>query len=831
MSGASEGRAVRAARSAGSAVFALGGLVLLALVGNHYYPVKEWALLTYLRLWGWMALFALAVLSSGYFLVRRFGPRLPLRERLVFSLAAGVLAFFYGLFALGLLHLLRGWAAVALPLLLVALGARDLVRDGRRVLRHVRARRRRGVSPRPFWRTPATVFGAFGVLLVYWAILSPRNVAFDATFYHLGIAQQYATEHAIKPFVEGWMPGALPQLASVLYTWPLILPGSDMFGRIEGASHLEFVLFLFTLASLPVLVRRLAPRADAAASWAAMFLFPGILVYDSSLTTAADHVAAFWAVPTWLGFRRGFADLDRRGLLLAVLGLSGAMLTKYQSMYLVAFPLLALVGKAAVRLVLPLYRRVRRGEALPSRAVLAKPAVDLAVAGVAGLAFTSAHWLKNWVYYGNPVFPYMTRVWRPTQWVPETPRLFDEWLSSQSAKWVPQGSFGTKLFESAKAMFTFSFIPHDWPNFHGHMPIFGSLFTLSLGVLPFVKGARRTWALSAATHLGVFVWFWTMHQDRYLQALVPWMAAVVAATIGLAFREGWPQRVGVSALVALQIAWGLDAYLLPAHAMTKASPLYTSADLMSLGHKKRYADRWKVGGTLFEIGAAKELPADARILLHENNPRLGLWRPIVADVAGWQFALRYELLASPGALDQKLRAMGITHIVTRRQSRGMDSLGGDLRFFDYIHQDAVLLRKWGDMTLYALPGTPPPAEEQSRALYLGCGKLYQRGLHPLGGLSVRDKQVLKPPPMRRAVKAAGSDVTALIDEADFVVVDPKCKPAVPSAALEGFLKLGMRNKEELWARKRAAETPQRADDSGSGAPDDDDRMFDLDVPE
>lgn len=823
----------RIARGVGSAIGALAALTLFALVANFHYPLKQWAFFVYLKLWGWVALFALAVLSSGTLVVRRLAPpSLPLRERLVYSLAAGVLVFFYGAFLGGITHVLRPWFAVALPLVLIAAGAPGLVRDARRLARHVRARRRRGVTPRSAWRTPAIVFGSVGTLLVYWAILSPRNVAFDATFYHLGIAQQYATEHAITPFQEGWMPGALPHLASVLYAWAFVLPGLDMFGRIVCAAHVEFVIFLFTLASIPVLVRWLAPRADASASWVAVFLFPGVLVYDSSLTTAADHIAAFWAVPAWLAFRRAYQRFDRRAMIVLALCLAGAMLTKYQAMYIVAFPVLALLGRAAFGLGRGALKTLKKASDAPTRAELAAPALGLATAAGAGLAFTAPHWLKNWVFYGNPLFPYMSGVFKPTRWVPDTPRLFEEWSSSQTQKWVTQGSFGTKLLEAGKAMFTFSFIPHDWPNFHGRVPIFGSLFTLSLALLPFLKGARRTWALVAATHLGVFVWFWTMHQDRYLQALLPWMAAVVAATIALAFKAELPQKLAVGALVALQIVWGLDAYLLPAHAMTKASPLYTTADLIALGQKKRYDDRWKVAGTLFEIGASKELPPNAKVLLHENNPRLGLWRPLIADVAGWQFGLRYELMASPAEMDRRLRALGVTHIVSRaKTARGMDGLGADLRFFDYINQDAKVLRRWGDMTLYALPETAPPEHDEAGDLvaYFGCGKLYQRGLHKLAALHVRDKQVLKPPPQRKAEKRASNEPAALLAEASFAVIDPKCKPAIPASELTDFIKVGQRNKEELWARKRAAEAASH-DDGGSGAPDDDDRMFDLDEP-
>ncbi len=808
------------------------GKYFLQKVDPHY-PAKEWLFFVYAKLWAYCLLFAGGCFAAGQLAMRALRvPALPLRERLVLTSALGVFTFFFATFVGGLLGILRGWFAVALPLVFMAAAAPSLYRDGRRVLRKVRARRARGVSPRPWSQTPVMLFGAFGVALVYYAILTPKNLAFDAHFYHMGIAQQYATEHAIRPFGEGWMPAALPHLASVLYAWAFCLPKLEMFERIVCAAHVEFVTFAFTLASIPTLVRYLAPRAPAAASWAAMFLFPGILVYDSGLSGAADHIAAFWAVPAWLAFRRAYRGLEPRASILLAACLSGAILTKYQAMYILAFPVAALIGRAGWLLGAAAWRRFKRREPV-SRSVWLAPVIGLGCAALAGLVLTSPHWAKNWAFYGDPLFPYLNKYFPSARWVPDTAALFKDWSESQTKNWVTQGDTKTKLKEALTATFTFSFQPHDWPNFHGKVPVFGSLFTLSLAGLPFLKGTKRTWALSAATHLGVFVWFYTMHQDRYLQILVPWMAAVVASTIALAWRTGWLARAGVVGLVGLQIVWGGDAYLIPSHAMTKSAPITTTNELLSMGYKKRYEQRFKLTGALFELGASKELPKDARVLLHENNPRLGLWRPVLSDIAGWQFALRYELFATPGALDDKLRALGVTHVVSRaKKSRGIDCLGADLRFFDYLEHDAKVLKRSGDMTLYAMPAARPADQTADSVAYLGCGKVYDRGLYKLGDLSVRDKQKVVKPRKKRARKRGEPE--ELLGDADFAVVDPKCKPAVSAELLKDFVKVGTRAKEDLYARRRGEGAPvdkrngkpdPDPSDDGPSSPEDEDRLL------
>ncbi len=67
------------------------------------------------------------------------------------------------------------------------------------------------------------MFGTLALAVVYLSIMVPENAAFDARSYHLPIAEHYATWGRIGRFPEGWFAGALPHLASWLYTWPFTL--------------------------------------------------------------------------------------------------------------------------------------------------------------------------------------------------------------------------------------------------------------------------------------------------------------------------------------------------------------------------------------------------------------------------------------------------------------------------------------------------------------------------------------------------------------------------------------------------------------------------------
>ncbi|MCA9619012.1 MAG: glycosyltransferase family 39 protein [Myxococcales bacterium] len=772
--------------------------VLIAQVHEHY-PVQKWLFWRYLEAWSWTLVFGLAALSLGGLIGRWLIPHLPLRERLIHETALGVVAFFLLFFAGGVLDLLGPWFSVSLAFGSIALGARPLWRRGRRAFHHLRALRDRPRPPRPWWHGVAVVYGVVSLAFIYYTILSPQNAAFDARFYHLAIAEKYAVEGGIHPTPEAWWPAALPHLASVLYTWCFTLPRLDVFSKIVASAHVEALLFLVTLGSIGVLVRRLVPGSKAPVAWVALFLFPSIYLYDSALTIAADHVTALFAIPIYLVMLRCLRRGGwRLGAVLGILG-AGAILTKYQAIYLLAPPAVALTAMA-------LYKTLRRLLRRPGRGASASAIWSTIGAGaVAGLVTTIPHWLKNWVFYGNPVFPNLMRIFPPTGYPEGTQHVYEVWKRWQTRGWSPHsGSAWGNIQEGAKTLFTFSFVNHDWSPFHGAYPVFGFLFTLFLFLLPFLRHTRRVWALVIATHLGLWVWFFSLHQDRYLQILVPWMAASVAATVVLVWREPLPLKIGVSGLLALQVIWGGDVHSIAAHMMTRQAPAITTTELLAAGQQKRYEARLKIGGQLFELGVLPALPADAQILLHEEQQRMGTFHRVVSDIAGWQLRLRYEQEPSARSLHATLTGMGLTHIFAiPHSSRQFDSLGADLRFLDFVLHDTRFVDAIGGFALLEI--LEPPAEVESTTVaYLGCSGIYEPGLHELRDLNVRNGQSER---MKRRPRPAKEplgedvDVEAMLERAQFIVVGDEACPG-DSAWRGGFVQIGKRGAETLWARAR-----------------------------
>ena len=766
-----------------AALLGAGGAKFLLVVHGHY-PVQHWLVWRYASYWGLVTAFGVSCFLAGGTLLAWCGSPLPRAERWLMSFAGGVMAWFLATFVAGLFGLLGPAFAVLLPAGLAALGARRAIRRGRRLLPLYRTAVQRGI--RLSTKTVVlSLFALVGLLLIYIPLLTPENTAADSYWYHLTLAQHHAAQGAIARSAEGSFVATYPQLATVLYTWAFMLPRTAFFDRIEIAAHIEFLLFLWTLLGVGVLARRLLGRRDIGLTWAAMLVFPGLYLYDSSLNIAADHVLAFWGPPIALALFRCWPSLARGHCVALAVALSGAALTKYQAGTLITLPVLALIGRAA-------YSFVRGGRAHPrGQALLA-----LGVVGTLVLGLTAPHWLKNLLWYGDPFYPMLRRHLPARPWSADAETYMNAVFAD--AFWRPTGTLSERLLETAKALFTFSFEPNDWGGFHGKVPVFGSLFTLLTPALVFVRGTRRLWALVGMTYAGIFVWYWVTHQDRYLQALLPWMAASTGALLAMLWSSGGAVRTLATALVALQVAWGSDVPFIPTHALINTSPYQKALDLAATGYRKNYTDRLRAFRWWHEI--KPQLPPTAKVLVHGDLGPLGLGRPIVSDMIGWQGGISYGRHQSPGEIYALLKSFGVTHVVwLPNWGPRWNSVADDLVFYSFVHRHLVDRFSSGNHQLGRLPDASPSDHASGLVLYWGTGKTYQSGLYLVGALTVpgygKHDRSEYPPPLR-----AASHADALAREAEFVVLESNT-PDAPD--LSEFDSVMLRGNQEIWARRVA----------------------------
>lgn len=761
-------------RKALPAILALG-TVLFAAVVQHHYPIRHWLFWSYVGDGFLAACMTLAwVLAGGAALSRL---RIPMRlgERVVMSFALGLYLYFAVMFVAGLLHLYGRAFAVVLPIALALGGVSGSKRRLRRYAPLIRRALSGPVRTRSLLSAGVLLFGAGGLLLVYLPTLSPLNVSADARWYHLPLAEHYVAEGGISRSVEGSFTAAYPQLATIVYAWAFMLPRTSFFARIMISAHLEVAIFFGTLLGVGVLAKRVAPRARATLAWTSVFLFPGLFLYDSNLNLGADHVLAFWAAPIFLALIRAVeSPSPTHGLVLGIV-LAGAALTKHQAGCLVIVPALVVAISALTKLA----SKARGGDAMRCAFV----------AWSALLILSSPHWLKNAIWYHDPLYPLLHHVLPSRPWGPDADTFFKK-IFVPNNFWRPAGTFGEKLLETGRALFTFSFVNHDWAGMHGKVPVFGSLFTITSACVPFL-GKRRLLGLVLASYAAVFIWYWGSHQDRYLQAIVPWFAATTAAVIAEVWSSGQVARLSVAALVGLQVVWGGDV---PFIAQSGIQRLKLSIELFSSGYRRAFAERTDFFRPWPAL--AKRIPKDAKVLLHGCVGSLGLDAMTASDF--WQGAISYGRYRSFADLNRSLRAMGITHMLWIKDlSPGIYNVADDLIFLSFAKRHGRNVREVDNHYVAELPHGDIPERPFGAVLFWGSGESYKSGLYHVHELTTPDPGTGLPCTYPPPFEAAQGNEQQLIQRAAFVVASTDATKDFP---FDGFVKLLTRGKYVFYAR-------------------------------
>ncbi len=662
--------------------------------------------------WWMLGTSVLAALSFGQLVVRKVS-RAPRDGAWALAFSSGTIVFAAAIGLFGWLGWLEYPFFWLLPLVMTLVGLPSL-RDA-------------VVESRAQWqRQPAfsavevlaLLFGGICLGLLLLQVIAPDNVNFDSMWYHLRAAERNALARAILPTPEGDMLLSLPSATSWLYTWAFLAPGVAIEDRVVLALHLEFAVYVGTLASLPALVRALVPsqqRRATRVAWVALFFFPSVFVYDTGLMGGADHIVALWAGTAVLAWLQARERDDAASWALVGLQLAG-LSAKYSSLYLLV-PLIPIM-------VIDAWLRRRRASVPSSSFVFS----GLMVAAGVALLVTVPYWLRNWVWYHNPVYPAASWLFPSTPWNPDAAASQAYYaLSNVFTASISSPSY--RVESTLMALVDYQRKLYGWKDMMGDQPVMGSGYLLSLAVLPFLPDRRRLLLLAVLINVGIMVWFNThQHHMRYLTVLTPLMAAGMAATALSLWELGLPSRIAVVGLTALLLSAYADVPFRQTHRIWRhSSPVENGADFIA----KRGPGGFRLK-MWAEIGAA--LPPGAKPLVHGVETHLGLPRQTVTDCSGLQFGINYGRWGSVAEVWRHLRQMGVTHLIWSGDVEQADSISGEALLMA-LARSTVQQQVVRTLHLGELPAAAPPPEPGTHILYVGCTEHWRTGIYSIATLA------------------------------------------------------------------------------------------------
>jgi hypothetical protein len=343
---------------------------------------------------------ALVVASSAVLLAAIiFAGLLPWRGTVAFALAAALLAQAIVVLTVGAAGLLirslsAGTLLLGAVLWLVAAAALAWRRDDVRRTWEARARRS-GRAVRAVLSDPPIAIAALLVVatLAWRTFLALRLpvVDFDGWSYHLVFADVWLEHNALTLVPQRPWTAGYPADTEILTTWLMAFTRSDAF-----AGFTSLLPIPAAIAATTGLARSFGAFPRRALLAGLVFGMTPALVALAGTSYVDAASVAFVAASLWLALRVVRGERDLSSALLLGLGAGLAIGTKGTNLVLVT-PGLVATGLVLLRDVVD---RARAGGRLgPAIGRLAALALPVLVLGMSWYA-------KNWLVYGNPLYPF-----------------------------------------------------------------------------------------------------------------------------------------------------------------------------------------------------------------------------------------------------------------------------------------------------------------------------------------------------------------------------------------------------------------------------------------
>lgn len=548
---------------------------------------------------------------------------LGLMSHLVFVLAAFQIlyrGFVYGLIAVCAVLALFGWSRQVryLP---------DATQD---VSRH-------GYLAKAFVRADRALLVVLCVVLVLalLLVLTPA-ICRDALIYHLAVPTRYLAKHGFH-FIDGNVFANYPLGAEMLYITGLSLR-ADLGGDVLSKG-IHFVMGLSILAGMYTLSKR--HFQDSCSRILPLVLFytiPSVFVVShraySDLTLSLYAFLAVYCFINWLSAQE--SGQDEQGWIALCGSYTGfALSAKYTALFM---PFLAFFGL--------LWAARRYHGANQGRAAVRLVWLYMIFTILVGCPF----YIKNWWITGNPLYPFLHKVFGGKGWDSDQAHLYDVF--------VRELGMGRRLVDYLMLPWNLSLNARfDSIKFDG---IIGPLFLVTL---PFLIGIRTRISLAmkvVAVYCISTFFFWagSAQQVRYLIPIFPWLALVVGRLVDYYRNQKW-------VLALLSAALGVSVSLNLFDISADFFAIRPIEVIMGRESRDHFLRRMIPGYQMYSLVNTR-LPQSSKVfLIHMKNFGFLCKRDYYSDSMFETYTLQKILRSSTNCdtVFSSLKTRGVTHLL------------------------------------------------------------------------------------------------------------------------------------------------------------------------
>ena len=627
------------------------------------------------------------LLSAGHSLTKRFLLQfVNSAEQLAFSFFLGTGVIGLLVLLMGLLGLLRGWAILALLLVAFALTARDLPQLWQSIVRAAQTALQA--------KLVTLVFIGLFVLLVL-RTLTPPHVA-DELIYHLPVPQQFVQAGRVFPSYDNSL-GNMPFLVHMIYAL-FMLAGSDVAAKL-------FSLFLAVATGVLLYAfccRFLTRRVGVIAVFA--FLASGMIV-ELAVTTRIDVSLAGMLFACTYAMINYLSTRSRAWLWLSAVFAGFSLGIKHTAALWIF-----LVG------ILYLVETIRSRESIPK--VLQYGVIYTFLA----LAVASPWYLKNAVWFHNPIYPFVTG--EVAEFGPNGVRYFNaederklDAHFEAARKAIPEvvaaqqqelaNAASTRVERHPMRLWEFFSRPQAYLMAEPYQ--FPNYLFLVIPLVVFLKPSKWIWWLLILALGFVFSVTATAWISRYLVPAYPALTIVAAYTL-----EALSMRLSPRLAIAKRIpVYALALSFIPVITACVASFQYFHSVQYVTGTMSRHEFLTRL--TFYQPleFVNRELPSTARVMMIGDQMNYGLNRLYYADESWFVTKWRRLLVENDSleAVNEKLKQQGFTHIIygpglfTFAARMGLEGTGG-MSLLSKPEDRATrtpeypLLRNWSTFELY-----------------------------------------------------------------------------------------------------------------------------------